>query len=150
MAELPEMLRQRESFRAWARVSVRYNDLDPLGHVNNAAMAVYLEQARCELITPLLKAERKSLDIVLAATSISYLEELHYPGLVEVGTVARRIGSKSMSLEHGVFQNDRCAGVASVVLVTFDLETRTSVPVPESVRALLATLGPRAEASAPR
>ena len=27
-------LTKRETFRAWTRVSVRYNDLDPLGHVN--------------------------------------------------------------------------------------------------------------------
>ena len=32
-------VRSRADYRAWTRVSLRYNDLDPLGHVNNAAMA---------------------------------------------------------------------------------------------------------------
>jgi acyl-CoA thioester hydrolase len=116
---------------------VRYNDLDPLGHVNNAAMAIYLEQARCELITPKLKAISRSLDMVLASTALDYRRELHYPGLVEVGTIATRIGGKSFALSHGVFQDGHCAGTGSVVLVVFDLDKRASVAIPEAIRALI-------------
>jgi acyl-CoA thioester hydrolase len=133
-------LTRPETFDTWCRVSVRYNDLDPLGHVNNAAMAVFLEQARCELITPRLKAHGRHLDMVLASTKLDYLKELHYPGDVEIGTIATRIGSKSFNLAHGVFQNGICAGTGSVVMVVFDLDKRTSVVPPDDVRALLERL----------
>ncbi len=121
-------------------MSVRYNDLDPLGHVNNAAMAVFLEQARCELITPLLKAASRDLDMVLASTTMEYLKELHYPGTVEIGTIATRIGNKSFALAHGVFQDKTCAGTASLVLVCFDLAARKSVEPPAAVHGLLKDL----------
>ena len=94
MADLT--LTDRNIFRAWNRVSVRYNDLDPLGHVNNTAMAIFLEQARCELITPMLKAHGRHLDMVLASTKLDYLHELKYPGIVEIGTIATRVGTKSL------------------------------------------------------
>ena len=131
-------LKDRASFRRWCSISVRYNDLDPLGHVNNAAMAVFLEQARCEWITPRLKDHgRSSLDMVLASTTMDYLEELHYPGTVEIGTHVERIGSKSFSLSHGVFQDGKCAGTARLVLVVFDLAERRSVAIPDDIRSLL-------------
>ncbi len=133
-------LTKRAIFRAWNSVSVRYNDLDPLGHVNNAAMAIFLEQARCELITPQLKSFGRHLDIVLASTKLDYLHELKYPGIVEIGTIATRVGSKSFELAHGVFQNDTCAGTGSVVMVFFDLEKRASVRPPDEIRALVTSL----------
>ncbi len=133
-------LTQRDLFRAWTRISVRYNDLDPLGHVNNAAMAIFLEQARCELITPQLKVGGRPFDMVIASTTLEYLEELTYPGDVEVGTLATRIGTKSFALSHGCFQNGRCAGTGSVVMVVFDLQKRSSVALPDDVRPLVETL----------
>ena len=138
MADLT--LTDRNIFRAWNRVSVRYNDLDPLGHVNNTAMAIFLEQARCELITPMLKAHGRHLDMVLASTKLDYLHELKYPGIVEIGTIATRMGTKSFDLAHGVFQNGVCAGTGSVVMVVFDLDKRASVAPPDDVRTLIAGL----------
>ena len=138
MADL--ILTARATFRAWNSVSVRYNDLDPLGHVNNTAMAIFLEQARCELITPKLKAHGRQFDMVLASTRLDYLHELKYPGIVEIGTVATRLGSKSFELAHGVFQNGVCAGTGSVVMVVFDLDKRASVVPPDDVRELIAGL----------
>jgi acyl-CoA thioester hydrolase len=136
-------LKSRSTFTTWTRTSVRYNDLDPLGHVNNTAMAIYLEEARCELIAPRLKKHGRHLDIVLASTSMDYLEEMHYPGSVEVGTIATRIGTKSATLAHGIFQGSRCAGIANLVIVFFDLDRRVSIEPPADVRAYLRDLMPR-------
>lgn len=138
---MPDLnLTERATFRAWNRVSVRYNDLDPLGHVNNTAMAIFLEQARCELIAPRLKAHGRQFDMVLASTKLDYLHELKYPGIVEIGTVATRIGSKSFDLAHGVFQDGVCAGTGSVVMVFFDLDKRASVVPQSDVRELVTGL----------
>ena len=140
MQKTDTVLTQHSTFSAWTTVSVRYNDLDPLGHVNNAAMAIFLEQARCELITPKLKAHGRQFDMVLASTKLDYLHELKYPGQVEIGTIATRIGSTSFDLAHGVFQDGVCAGTGSVVMVFFDLEKRASAVPPEDVRRLLQSL----------
>jgi acyl-CoA thioester hydrolase len=132
-----ERLTARGGYKAWTNVSVRYNDLDPLGHVNNAAMAIYLEEARCSLITPQLKAHSRHYDLVLAATAMDYRRELTYPGEVQIGTIATRIGTRSFTLAHGVFQAGQCAGTAELVLVFFDLERRTSMEPPDDVRRLI-------------
>ncbi len=136
-------LRQRGTFKSWLGVPLRYADLDTLGHVNNAFIPMAFEQARCELLHPLLKNQgRTSLDIVLAKTTIEYLKELTYPGHAEIGTILTRLGSKSFTLAHGVFQGtgSTCVGTGEAVIVTFDLKTRTSVPVPADIRAALERL----------
>lgn len=137
---LEEALTKRETFSTWTRITIRYNDLDPLGHVNNAAMAIFLEQARCELITPKLKAHSRNFDMVLASTKLDYLRELHYPGTVEIGMAASKLGTKSFTLVHGVFQDGHCAGTGSCVMVVFDLEKRASMAPPPDVREYIETL----------
>lgn len=133
-------LADRGIFKSWQRVSVRYNDLDPLGHVNNTAMAIFLEEARCRLITPRLKAHGRHIDMVLAATAMDYRREMTYPGEVEIGMIATRIGRSSFALAHGLFQDGHCAGTAELVLVCFDLDRRAAIEIPGDVRALLENL----------
>lgn len=133
-------LRARASFRHWTTVGLRYCDQDPLGHVNNAAMAAFLEQARVELVSPLLRAGgHDKIDIVLARVTIDYVAELTYPGNVEIGTRIARIGTKSLHLEHGVFKgaSAACAGTGDCVLVFFDLTARKSIEPPAGLRAAL-------------
>lgn len=138
--ETAERLTELPTFATWTTVSVRYNDLDPLGHVNNAALGIFLEEARCQLITPRIKAHGRHLDMVLAGVQMQYLKEMHYPGAVQVGTLVTRIGGKSFSLAHGVFQDGVCTGTAELTLVFFDLDKRATVEPHADVRAFLETL----------
>ena len=39
-------LTNRDSFRHWTPVTIRFSDQDPLQHVNNVAYAAYFEAAR--------------------------------------------------------------------------------------------------------
>jgi acyl-CoA thioester hydrolase len=133
-------LTDRSIFRAWERVAVRYIDLDPLGHVNNSALGIFLEEIRCRLIAPKMKAHGRQFDMVLASAEMQWLKEMTYPGEVEVGMIARRIGTKSFTLAHGVFQGGHCTATATVTLVAFDLDKRVSMAPHADVRAYLETL----------
>ena len=136
-------LRARSTFKLWLTMPLRYQDLDPLGHVNNAGLPMFFEQARCDFFHTVLKTPgREHLDTVLAKVTMDYLKEIHYPGHIEIGTVCTRLGTKSLTLAHGVFagSSDTCVGTGEAVLVIFDLETRTSVPIPDDVRQALVRL----------
>jgi acyl-CoA thioester hydrolase len=140
---LPSDLRSRASFRHWTRVTLRYSDQDALGHVNNGAIPMCLEQARVETIYPVMQARGGAgLELVLARTVIDYLKELTWPGTVEIGTRIARIGSKSLATEHGVFMAgaEACCGTAECVLVFFDRATRSSILPPASVHRAISEL----------
>ena len=134
-------LQTRASYNHWTRVTLRYCDQDPIGHINNSAMAAFLEQARVALVYPLLKSGTgaENLELVIARLVIDYLRELRFPGEVQVGSRIGRIGNKSFTLQHGVFKagEDECAATAECTMVYFDVTRRESTLPPAEVRAAL-------------
>jgi acyl-CoA thioester hydrolase len=142
-APVPD-LRNRTTFRNWTRIAIRYADLDPIGHVNNTAMPMFFEEARCSLIYPVLQANgRQDLDLVLVRTIIEYVKELAYPGAVDIGSSVHRVGTKSLHMVHGVFDatTGACAGTGECTLVIFNQQSRTSVAAPDELRQRLLGLG---------
>lgn len=133
-------LTDRATFQQWVTHTIRYNDQDPVGHVNNAAMATFLEQGRTTFIYPLMKEHAgPDLEIVLARLEIDYLKEFHFPGSVDIGSAVMAVGSKSLRLKHGVFLTgtDTCVATGICVLVFFDPEARTSASPPDNLRDVL-------------
>ncbi len=136
----PPDLTRRATFAWWLTMPLRYQDLDTLGHVNNAAMPMFFEQARTEFFEPLLRGEASAgLDTVIARVVVDYLAEIHYPGSVDIGMTCTRIGNKAFTLAHGVFTlgTDHCVGTGEAVMLIFDLKARQSLVIPEHVRAAL-------------
>jgi acyl-CoA thioester hydrolase len=134
-------LSQRATFRHFAPITIRYADLDPVGHVNNVAIAAYIEQGRTSLIGPLLRESHAGgLDTVLARVVIDYLAELDFPGSIEVGTRIVKVGTKSIVAGHGVFQGERCHATAECVIVFFDLAARRAAEPPPPLKARLLQL----------
>ncbi len=129
--------RIRASYHHWTTVSIRYCDQDPIGHINNTAMAAYIEQARVALLYPVLReVAGPHYELVIARLVIEYLKELSFPGNIEVGTRIARIGGKSFLLHHGVFKagDEECAGTAECTMVFFETQQRQSVLPPKDVR----------------
>ena len=141
---------KRDSYCKWTREIIRYADLDPVGHVNNNAYGLFIENARTMLF---LDAEREikselnlgvQCDWVLRKLDIDFLREIHYPGEVEVGIAITRIGKSSMVVNHGVFTEDYCAATAVGISVYFDLKTRSSTAIPQSIqRTMLNIAAPK-------
>lgn len=122
-------------------VQRRFADLDALGHINNAAIAIYLEMARMERLGPLITARQEgSIGCVLAEISIRYLRELH-PGdeMLRVCTMIQRVGRSSMTIMGGVFEHDICIAMARQVVVQIDEATRRSTQFDEQQLKMLAS-----------
>lgn len=138
MTEIDIDLTRRESFRHWTPVTIRFCDQDSMAHVNNVALAAYVEAARTALIYELIrKGGMEGLEFILARVVIDFRRELHYPGAVEVGARLIRIGGKSLTTGYGIFRGDACIATSTCVNVFYDMATRRSVAPPHSVRAAL-------------
>jgi acyl-CoA thioester hydrolase len=134
-------LTQRDTFKLFTPVTIRFCDTDKLGHVNNVAIAAYFEASRCELFDRLLQRAGHmadtNIDYVLARVAIDFKREVHYPGTVEVGGRFLRIGNRSVLSGYGAFIGGQCFATAEAVTVFFDLKTRTAVSPPSAFRRLL-------------
>ena len=118
-------------------IAVRLRDLDARGHLNNAVVATFLEDARYEWYRATGPAGEPpplhyTTDMVLARTEIDYRGELRESGVtVSVGVRVSRIGNKSAELEYRVCAGDHLIAEAKSVLVGFDFEARCSTAIPE-------------------
>ena len=127
----------RETFDHWTAVTIRFSDQDPLGHVNNVAVAAYVEASRTMLIRPFLLQEKyPELDFALVHLEIDYKGEFTYPGVVDVGGRLERVGTKSFTTSYGLFTGERCVATAGSVNCFFNTKLRESVVPPDDVRAL--------------
>lgn len=131
-------LTSKSTFSHWSEVSIRYSDQDPMGHVNNVAIAQYVEVGRVHYIQRFLDLiGPTSLDFILARVVIDYKNEFMFPGTVEIGGRLTRLGNKSLTTGFGLFLGDMCVATSESVNVFFDMTTRTSAAPPPEVRAAL-------------
>jgi acyl-CoA thioester hydrolase len=134
---------ERSSYRIWAQDRLRYNDTDRQGHINNAVYATFFETARVGFVDA-ARAEVLGIaaEFVVARVVIDFRAELHYPGVVDIGTRVRSVGRSSIVLAHAVFKDAVCAATGESVLVQLDSATRRSAPLGP---ALVAWLRPRVD-----
>jgi len=133
-------LTNRALYKSWVSHTIRFGDLDPLGHVNNAVYSTFFEAGRAPLMRSIFGQYGDGrLDIVLANIIIDYRRELTYPGSVDIGSAIKRIGRTSVVFVGGIFKHDStcCAATAEARLVFFDLVERKSAVPPQVVRAEL-------------
>ena len=130
-------LTKAESFSHWATVSLRFSDQDSLGHINNVAIAAYIEQGRVALIDGLMRERGGDIDYILASVNIDYRRELHFPGSIDVGGRLVRIGNKSITTGYGVFKDGECVATAGSVNVFFDPKSGKTIPIPDDLREVL-------------
>jgi acyl-CoA thioester hydrolase len=131
-------LTRRQTFRHWTPVTIRYSDQDAMAHVNNTALATYVEAARTAFVYELIrKSGAVGMEFILARLVIDYRRELHYPGTVEVGARLIRVGNKSLTTGYGVFKGDDCFATSECVNVFYDMATRKTAVPSDSIRAAL-------------
>jgi acyl-CoA thioester hydrolase len=116
--------------------NVRFGDLDPNHHVNNATYATYFETSRVSLIRdPQFGLMPPGLSWVLAHLAIDFRAEVHWPGQVELGLAVERLGRTSVTYDQAVFHNGVCAASARAITVLVDASSRTPTPLSEEVIA---------------
>jgi acyl-CoA thioester hydrolase len=128
-----------EGFPFVYRDSVRFNDLDAFGHVNNAVYSSYLEDARNAFMREAgLVRSVEDIAMILAHVEIDFLGQVGVGEELEVGVRASRFGTKSFDFEYEVRSGDRVVASAKTVQVGFDYDSNTTIPVPDAWREGLA------------
>jgi acyl-CoA thioester hydrolase len=126
-------------FHYYHPIEVRYGDLDPQGHLNNAKYLTYLEQARINYIKDLGLWEGGSfmdLGMILAEVQLTFRQPVLFGQPVRVGVCVTRLGNKSLAMDYCIedAQSGELFANASSVQVAYDYKTHKTIPVPEKWR----------------
>jgi len=117
---------------------VRFGDLDPQGHVNQAVFLTYFESGRVAMFRdPDLSVGVPGITYVMVRMEVDYMKELRWPGQLEIGTGIAEFGRSSFKAAQVIFHDGVCAAKGVATLVCMDLKTRKATPLPEEAVARL-------------
>jgi len=123
-------------FKFFHPTEVRYGDLDPQGHVNNAKYLTYFEQARVYYMIQLglFKRDQSFMEVgvIIADIHIKYHSTTHYADDIKVGVKITKIGGKSLTVEQCVMDSKgKLLASGTVIMVTFDYAGLKTIAVPD-------------------
>ncbi len=123
-------------------VTLRYSDMDALGHLNNAVYATLFEAGRVAYVDAVLKeATPEGLGYVIVKLTIEFKAEAHYPGVARIETDIVRLGGSSMTFAQAITIGGRTVATAESICALFDLTKRKAARCPEPLRQRIAARG---------
>jgi acyl-CoA thioester hydrolase len=114
--------------------NVRFADLDPNQHVNNAVYATYFETGRVTLMKDRSYGLMpEGLAWIMVRLDIHFRAELRWPGTIELGLGVSKFGRTSVTFDQVVFSAGQCVASAQSVSVLIDEVTRKPTPLTEEI-----------------
>ena len=141
----PDRTPRLEDFPYRLTDNVRFADLDPNQHVNNAVYATYFETGRVTLMKDRsFGLMPDGLAWIMVRLDIHFRAELRWPGTIEMGLGVAKFGRTSVTFDQVVFSNGHCVASAQSVTVLIDEATRKPTPLtPADHREISAMASPR-------
>lgn len=126
----------KETFPHWMTIPIRFRDLDPLNHVNNAIFSTYYEEARITFIQDIGKLADKlknGFSFLLSNIEISFLNPVEYPANLLIGSGIKRLGNTSITSFQAIYREDnkKLISVAEAHGVWFDLSKQRPSRIPD-------------------
>lgn len=126
-----------EHYQHQTPITVRFADLDAMGHLNHAKYLTYMEQARILYIRDVCGFDLSWEDfgVILANIICDYLQPVAFAEVITVYCRCSRIGGKSFDIDY-LLVNEQNEAVATgkTVLVAFDYHRNQTIPVPDDWR----------------
>lgn len=141
------------------KITVRYQDLDPYGHVNNAVHLALFESVRVAYMRELARGmdlgDLEAGDIpgvryLVAEASLRYRAPIFLDDVVHGAARIAYVSNRSCGMEYelragGSYETGRTAAEGSTVLVFYDPETEEVRPRPEWFLSAVADFESRPE-----
>ena len=125
-----------EKFSFKEKIQVRWNDLDPLGHVNNAIYVTYFEIARgIYMLNASAKWDWKKNMFLIGNVNVNFIKELTLFDIApSVLMRTKKIGNKSFVLEYVVVSNNlngeqQIHATGETTQIIFDMKNKKTIKV---------------------
>lgn len=109
-------------------IQTRFQDLDPLGHINNVAMAALFESGRVRFNQAMGLAGWAGHRWLVARIEINYIAEGNFPADVEIATGIGEIGTRSWQILSTAFQQGFAIATCDASIVMSGASGATRLP----------------------
>jgi acyl-CoA thioester hydrolase len=132
---------RRADYRYFHAITTRWQDNDPLWHVNNVYYFAFFDTAVTyfELTRGIVDLRRGEVQCVVAEVACRYHSSVAFPDRLAVGLRVARIGRSSVRYEIGVFreEDEIAAAEGHFVHVFVDAASQRPVTITDDMRVKL-------------
>lgn len=119
-------------------IAPRFYETDALGHINNAAIAAWLEIVRMKFIESRCDpGAYRAQNWILVSLQIDFMAETFFGSDVSARVTGVEVGNTSLTLLCELSQGDKVGVRGKAVLVYVDRHSRKPQRVPEPLRGRL-------------
>jgi len=109
----------------WTTIGIRYGETDQMGYVHHSNYALYLEEARMDLLyingIDLVKLDQDGIILPVAEIQIRYHLPLHYGDSILIHTTLDLHHNSKLDFKYRIFNQDKqLVGKAQTTLVLAD------------------------------
>lgn len=132
---------ERSDFKVWRKMTTRWADNDPYGHVNNTVYYEWFDSAvnAWMIEQDMLDIEQGNPIALVVETRCTYTAPLAFPQPIEIGLVVAELGRSSIRYRIGIFAENGASSAAEgeFVHVVVDRASRRPVDIPAHWRKKL-------------
>jgi acyl-CoA thioester hydrolase len=119
-------------------ISIRFSDIDAVGHVNNAIYLTYFEIARFNYWRDVINWDFSENGIIVGRSEINYLKPVMLHDQVACYVRVVRIGNSSFDVMHVLVKitskGEEICTTGKTVCVSYDYTVNKSVKIPPAAR----------------
>jgi acyl-CoA thioester hydrolase len=116
-------------------ITVRFRDIDSMGHVNNAVFFTYFEEGRKEFLRSLFNIIKpEDYNFILAHISCDFLKPLRINDPILLQLWVGEVGTKRFDLVYSIVKRDDESVVYAKgrsVQIFFDYKSNATMPIPQ-------------------
>lgn len=131
-----------EGYRFTLPYNVRIADINYGGHVSNAAVMLYFQDARIGYLArigPFTERDvGEGLGLILPEARVRYAAEMFLGDVLEIGARVSTMGRTSFSMEYRIERHGTVTAEGTTPLVVFDYAKRRPRRLPEILRTAIA------------
>ena len=122
------------------QIQIRFNDVDQMGHVNNAVIMEYLDLGKDAFFSGHgLSPTKSDFTVMVVHYDVDFKAQIHYHARIQVETEIEKLGNKSLTMMQRVVNTETnvvCVECRTV-MAGYRRSTSSSEVIPDEVRQWL-------------
>ena len=128
------------TFKHILPLQIRFNDIDMMGHVNNAVIMEFFDYGKMHYFEQMgIKVEQEDITIVIVHYETDFCGQIFLNSSTEVRTKVERIGQKSLHVLQHIVSDGQLKAVCRTVMSGYNRITKSSEFIPEEMKKAIAS-----------
>ena len=124
-----------ETFTHKLPLQLRFNDIDMMGHVNNAVIMEFFDYGKMKYFDETgIYVEKEDITIVIVHYEVDFMGQIFRNDVPEVCTKVSKFGNKSLEVLQHIVCNGEVKAVCKTVMSGYNKRTKTSDVIPEYIK----------------